>query len=154
MDGPNQDILIQLNEIDFGEHSIELGIGSTSAVFEATLTTDNKETKVAVKMYQKIEYKEVNILKDLGHKNIIKFYGLLNHRMKFGIVLELASEGNLGQFLARFSQESKDVGLPSRLPKRQFVQWSIDLASAVQYLHEKKIIHKDIKSSNLGIMDL
>ncbi|XP_071959976.1 uncharacterized protein [Antedon mediterranea] len=153
MDKPNQDIVFLRNEIDFGEHSIELGRGSTSAVFKATLTTDKGETKVAVKMYQKIGYKEVNILKDLDHKNIIKFYGLLDHIFTFGIVLELASEGNLGQFLARFSQESKDAGLLSRLPKRQFVQWSIDIASALHYLHKKNIIHKDITSPNVLLSD-
>ncbi|XP_071961096.1 mitogen-activated protein kinase kinase kinase 20-like [Antedon mediterranea] len=152
MDISSGNCIIPSDEIYFGQ-SNTLGIGSTSVVHKATRKTDNHKIGVAVKIYQKICDKEFSLLKDLDHKNIIKFYGVYKKEPSIGIVMELASDGDLCKFLATKRQESKAAGILSRLPESQFVQWSIDIASAVQYLHKKCITHKDIKSLNCLLSD-
>ncbi|XP_071960919.1 mitogen-activated protein kinase kinase kinase zak-1-like [Antedon mediterranea] len=159
MSESNWEFFIPKDEIEFGEY-IVLGEGFASVVYKATRKTVNNNIGVAVKFYQRLESQreEACILKDLDHKNIIKFYGLYKPHggvmSLHGIVLELASEGNLSNFLTRNREQSQTAGILFRLPESQFVQWSIDIASALQYLHKKNIIHKDIKSPNVLLSDV
>ncbi|XP_033099084.1 probable serine/threonine-protein kinase kinX [Anneissia japonica] len=146
---------IKHEELDFESEETIGSIGSSAEVFKACWRTDDKrKIKVAVKIYKKNRQEiEINILQDLDHKNVIKFYGQYDRFPSFGLVMELATQGDLFAYLAAKRHEHTEPASPVRLPESQFAQWCCQAASAVQYLHSKNITHKDIKSMNYLLSD-
>lgn len=83
--------------------------------------------------------REIQVLKEVRHPNIVRLYEVIESDRYIGIVLEYASGGELFDFiLAHRYLKSKDAC-------RLFAQ----LISGVNYLHEKKIVHRDLKLENL-----
>ncbi|XP_033097282.1 uncharacterized protein LOC117101412 [Anneissia japonica] len=138
--------------IPFGDFTDvhEIGCAGSGTVIHKALWTSQNNRRVAIKIYNKqLHDKEVNILRKLDHPNIIKFYGIVNPPFSSGIVIEYASGGDLLNFLA--SKRTEKVG--ARLPRRQFTHWCLDIAIGIQYLHARRITHKDIKSPNVLLSD-
>ncbi|XP_033127075.1 probable tyrosine-protein kinase DDB_G0283397 [Anneissia japonica] len=134
---------------DFGDVRQIEKFGAAAVIHKAVWKSQ-RNRQVAIKIYHKLpQYKEVNILRKLDHPNIIKFYGVVNPPLCSGIVIEYASGGDLLSFLT--SKREENPG--ERLPQRQFNHWCLDIAVAIQYLHEHHITHKDIKSPNVLISD-
>ena len=133
-----------------------LAVGSHSQVFrgELTLPCEQQCCKVAAKKVrlQKLENANIASLKQLKHKNIIRFHGVYAFdEMKTFIVMEHAENGDLYHFLMRYrisKEESEEV---SRLPKDLVWRWVFEAASAIQYLHAQSKVHRDITSKNLLI---
>ena len=83
--------------------------------------------------------KEIDVLSQLDHPNIIKIYEYFMDDVNFYIITEIATGGELYDkifYLQKFSEES------ARLIMRQ-------LLSAVFYLHSKGIVHRDLKPENI-----
>ncbi|XP_033107951.1 uncharacterized protein LOC117109683 [Anneissia japonica] len=138
--------------IPFGDFTdvLPIGCAGSGTVIHKALWTSQNNRQVAIKIYNKqLHDKEVNILRKLDHPNIIKFFGIVNPPFSSGIVIEYASGGDLLNFLA--SKRKEKVGV--RLPRRQFTHWCLDIASGIQYLHARRITHKDIKSPNVLLSD-
>lgn len=85
----------------------------------------------------KINQIEIQYLKQLKHKNIIEFIGVTSTGL---IVLEYCSNGSLYEAL-------KD-GL---ITKDYVVKWSKQIVKGMKYLHDHKIVHRDLKSPNILI---
>lgn len=83
--------------------------------------------------------KEICVLKDVRHPNIVRLYEVIESDRYIGIVLEYASGGEL------FDHILAHKYLKERDACRLFAQ----LISGVNYLHEKKIVHRDLKLENL-----
>ncbi|XP_033123611.1 uncharacterized protein LOC117122211 [Anneissia japonica] len=138
--------------IPFGDFTdvLQIGCAGSGTMIHKALWTSQNNRQVAIKIYNKqLHDKEVNILRKLDHPNIIKFYGIVNPPFSSGIVIEYASGGDLLNFLA--SKRKEKVG--ARLPRRQFTHWCLDIAVGIQYLHGRRITHKDIKSPNVLLSD-
>lgn len=86
---------------------------------------------------------ELQILKSLNHPNIVKYLDHYQFEEKFYIVMELLKGGDLKQFIEEYKQQCKSI--PEILILKIFSQ----LVSALKYLVEKKIIHRDIKPGNI-----
>ncbi|KAK0554620.1 hypothetical protein OC845_000652 [Tilletia horrida] len=83
--------------------------------------------------------REISVLKDVRHPNIVRLYEVIESDRYIGIVLEYASGGELfDHILAHKYLREKDAC-------KLFAQ----LISGVSYLHQKKIIHRDLKLENL-----
>uniref|UniRef100_A0A915DC14 Uncharacterized protein n=1 Tax=Ditylenchus dipsaci TaxID=166011 RepID=A0A915DC14_9BILA len=89
--------------------------------------------------------KEVDILSQIRHRNIIQFFGVSHANPDFYIVTEYAENGSLYSHLhndtAQFSSE-------------RLLKWATQIAHGVQYLHYEApvtIIHRDLKSKNVVI---
>ena len=84
---------------------------------------------------------EINIMKQLDHPNIVKYYtGWYDKEKKRVIIItEMVSGGSLKQNL-------KSIRSP-RL--RLLKKWIKEILSGLAYLHSKKIIHRDIKCDNI-----
>ncbi|CAD6916201.1 unnamed protein product [Tilletia controversa] len=83
--------------------------------------------------------REIQVLKDICHPNIVRLFEVIESDRYIGIVLEYASGGELfDHILAHKYLKEKDAC-------RLFAQ----LISGVSYLHQKKIIHRDLKLENL-----
>ncbi|PWO01232.1 Pkinase-domain-containing protein [Tilletiopsis washingtonensis] len=83
--------------------------------------------------------REIQVLKDVRHPNIVRLYEVIESDRYIGIVLEYASGGEL------FDHILAHKYLKERDACRLFAQ----LISGVSYLHQKKIVHRDLKLENL-----
>lgn len=86
----------------------------------------------------KIE-REIQILRDLAHPNIVRLHEMVQTEKHIGIILEYASGGELFDYILN-QRYLKDPQA-----RRLFAQ----LVSGVGYLHKKGIVHRDLKLENL-----
>lgn len=78
---------------------------------------------------------ELKIQSYLKHPNIVQLYGIFHDHDNIYILLELGSEGQLYTKLRRKERYSEYGAL--------FI--IRDLLVSVQYMHSRKILHRDIK---------
>ncbi|KAI8950575.1 CAMK/CAMK1 protein kinase [Xylaria longipes] len=84
--------------------------------------------------------KEVQIMRQLDHPNIIKLVDFSESRQYYYIILELAPGGELFHQIVRLTYFSED------LSRHVIVQ----VAKALEYLHEEMgVVHRDIKPENI-----
>lgn len=84
-------------------------------------------------------YREISILKELAHPNIVQLHEMVETERHIGIILEYASGGELFDYILN----QRYLRDPSA--RRLFAQ----LVSGVGYLHKKGIVHRDLKLENL-----
>ncbi|KAG8639273.1 serine/threonine-protein kinase EDR1-like isoform X4 [Manihot esculenta] len=87
-------------------------------------------------------WKEAHILGQLHHPNIVAFYGVVTDGPlnNLATVTEYMVNGSLKQVLRR-----KD----RTIDRRKRIILAMDAAFGMEYLHEKNIVHFDLKSHNL-----
>ena len=83
---------------------------------------------------------EINILKHVNHPNIIKLYEIKQTLNNFYLVFDLCNGGGLSNCLEKYMKQNKK-------PFTQEIAQSIirQLVSGLQYLHNNKILHRDLK---------
>lgn len=87
--------------------------------------------------------REIMILQKLDHPNIIKLQGLATSRMQYSIYLVFDyMQSDLARILSRPDE---------RLTEPQVKCYMQQLLSGLQHCHERGILHRDIKGSNLLI---
>ncbi|EAW07349.1 putative serine/threonine protein kinase (Kin4) [Aspergillus clavatus NRRL 1] len=84
-------------------------------------------------------YREISILRDLHHPNIVRLHEMVETDRHIGIIMEYASGGEL------FDHILNNRYLKDNSARRLFAQ----LVSGVGYLHKKGIVHRDLKLENL-----
>lgn len=131
----------------------QVGKGSYGNVQRASLKFDRSIGRsFAVKTIEKGKYikeirrflREIEILKNLDHPNIIRFFEAYESKNAYFIVQEFCGGGDLGQIFEmqclKFNEDDA----------RDFM-WQIMLA--INYLHSKGIAHRDIKPENFLLLD-
>ena len=83
--------------------------------------------------------KEINILKQLRHKNIIQLYEIIESQSNLYIVMEYCEGKELFDYII------KRKHLPEREACRLFQQ----IINGVEYLHLMNVTHRDLKPENL-----
>jgi len=135
-------------ETNIDDHYIlgeELGTGGFSVVVEATSKTDGE--KYAVKIIDKqlikedikLLKREIDIMKKVDHKNILKLHEIYEDDAKVYIVMELINGSELFDRIV-------EKGFYSERNAQVVVKQILD---AVAYLHSKGIAHRDLKPENL-----
>ena len=92
-------------------------------------------------------FNEAVILKKLDHPNIIKFKEVFLQRKPkeaLNIVTEFADGGDLNE---KIKQQNKKP-----FPESQILDYITQICLAIQHIHGKKIIHRDLKSNNVFLM--
>ena len=127
-------------------YDIKQTIG-TGAFSEVKLAVERSTQRmVAIKVLDKMKYtggtrsgdqlvREVEILKQLSHPNIIHIVDVVDTSRMLFIVLELATGGELFEQIATKKRHTEEE---ARFLFKQILD-------AVQYLHAKNIVHRDIK---------
>jgi NIMA (never in mitosis gene a)-related kinase 8 len=82
---------------------------------------------------------EVDVFSQLHHPNIISYYGSFIRGEILYIEMEFADEGNLAQVI----NESTD-----HLPERYILNVFEQITSAINYMHNQNILHRDLKTAN------
>uniref|UniRef100_A0A6J0T0Q6 non-specific serine/threonine protein kinase n=1 Tax=Pogona vitticeps TaxID=103695 RepID=A0A6J0T0Q6_9SAUR len=104
--------------------------------------------EVAVKIIDKTQlnptslqklFREVRIMKILNHPNIVKLFEVIETEKTLYLVMEYASGGEVFDYLVAHGRMKEKE---ARAKFRQIV-------SAVQYCHQKCIVHRDLKAENL-----
>ncbi|MHC4607737.1 MAG: protein kinase domain-containing protein, partial [Planctomycetota bacterium] len=88
---------------------------------------------------------EVRIAQDLRHENIAAIYNFESdpQRQSAFIVMEFIDGADLHSLLARAPDERLPVTVVAHILK--------DCAGAIDYAHDKRIIHRDIKANNIMV---
>ncbi|CAG8246998.1 unnamed protein product [Penicillium salamii] len=84
-------------------------------------------------------YREIAILRELAHPNIVRLHEMVETDRHIGIIMEYASGGELFDYILN------NRYLKDNSARRLFAQ----LVSGVGYLHKKGIVHRDLKLENL-----
>ena len=87
--------------------------------------------------------REGKIISNLNHPNIIKIYCYYAHENYLYNVMEFAKGGELTQYI----KNTKEI--PEDRIKSIFKQ----IYDAVKYIHNKNIIHRDLKTNNIVFLD-
>ncbi|XP_022170003.1 serine/threonine-protein kinase par-1-like isoform X5 [Myzus persicae] len=123
-----------------------IGKGNFAKVKLAKHVPTGKE--VAIKIIDKTQllpgslqklFREVRIMKMLDHPNIVKLLQVIETEKTLYLVMEYASGGEVFDYLV----------LHGRMREKEARAKFRQIVSAVQYCHQKRIIHRDLKAENL-----
>ncbi|XP_052546800.1 serine/threonine-protein kinase ULK1 isoform X4 [Tympanuchus pallidicinctus] len=123
-----------------------IGHGAFAVVFKGR-HKEKPELEVAVKCINKKNLaksqtllgKEIKILKELKHENIVALYDFQEVANSVYLVMEYCNGGDLADYLHTMRTLSEDT-------IRLFLQ---QIAGAMKMLHSKGIIHRDLKPQNI-----
>ncbi|XP_042660188.1 death-associated protein kinase 2 isoform X4 [Tyto alba] len=154
MRGPSMALFKQQKVEDVYEIGEELGSGQFAIVKKCREKSTGME--YAAKFIKKRQSRasrrgvrreeierEVTILQQVLHANIIKLHDIYENKTDVVLILELVSGGELFDFLAQKESLSEEEAT-------RFIKQILD---GVNYLHSKKIAHFDLKPENIMLLD-
>ena len=131
-----------------------LGEGSFGKAFLCSRDSDEdlcviKQIKVEDMTKQEKDdvINESTILSKLDHPNIIKFFEFFESKtpqQTFNIVTEYADGGDLSE---KIKEQNK-----TPFKESDILDYFTQICLALKHIHEKKIIHRDLKSGNVFLM--
>ena len=127
----------------------KLGVGGMGIVYRATYLKTGQVVALKAlapelcadpKIAKRFE-REMEILKKLKHPNIIKYYGGVSTPNQQFYAMEMIAGGGLDIMLRK----------KGRFTWQETVDYSMQIAKALEYAHNAGVIHRDLKPANLLI---
>jgi tRNA A-37 threonylcarbamoyl transferase component Bud32 len=134
--------LIDFDELVFDNNKV-LGDGAYGTVYRGRYRGQDVAIKVLkmqdlpTEMLDEFD-REIDLMTKLRHKNIVQFIGASKLLGKLAIVTEFIE---LGSVIAHLKKGGLDHGLKVKI--------ALDAARAVNFLHQNRILHRDLKPDNL-----
>ncbi|KAH0630051.1 hypothetical protein JD844_012637 [Phrynosoma platyrhinos] len=98
--------------------------------------------KHASRRERKAAEQEAQLLSQLKHPNIVTYRESWEGEDGFLYIVMTFCEG--GDMYHKLKEQKGQL-----LPESQVVEWFVQIAMALQYLHEKHILHRDLKTQNV-----
>nr|XP_009679820.1 PREDICTED: death-associated protein kinase 2 isoform X4 [Struthio camelus australis] len=154
MKSPNMALFKQQKVEDVYEIGEELGSGQfaivkkcrdrSTGVEYAAKFIKKRQSRASRRGVRREEIeREVTILQQVLHANIIKLHDIYENKTDVVLILELVSGGELFDFLAQKESLSEEEAT-------RFIKQILD---GVNYLHSNKIAHFDLKPENIMLLD-
>ena len=89
---------------------------------------------------------EVKILKNLKHPYIIHFREYTQYKNTIYIIMDYANGGDLCQKIKNQREKGKYFS------ENQILDYFTQICLAIKHIHDRKILHRDIKSQNIFLM--
>ena len=125
-----------------------LGKGSFGVVKSAINTQTGEKVAIKILNEAKIPYeekinslREIEIMKNLKHPNIIRFYGYINKERQLFLITEYIKGIELFQY----------ISLKKKIEESEACIYFQQIISGVEYLHKMDIVHRDLKPENILI---
>lgn len=126
----------------------QIGEGGMGVVYRARYVVNNREValkmlpgdvtdKVALARFER----ELEVLKNLKHPNIVRCFGGVSEDKQRFYAMELVEGGSLEDELQR----------RGRMSVEQVIAYGLQMCAALECSHQNKVIHRDIKPSNFLI---
>nr|XP_022297775.1 serine/threonine-protein kinase Nek4-like isoform X2 [Crassostrea virginica] len=135
--------------LDQFEFIRQIGKGSYGEVTLQRHKRDRKQyvlkrinLKKASKREQHAAEQEAKLLSKLKHPNIVTYKDSFQGKDGYlHIAMQFCEGGDL------YTKLKEQKGVP--LEERQVVEWFVQIAMALQYMHERNILHRDLKTQNI-----
>ncbi|XP_022062151.2 serine/threonine-protein kinase Nek5 isoform X1 [Acanthochromis polyacanthus] len=132
----NYEVVRQIGEGAFGKAFLvrDKGGGAQCVIKEISLRKMSAKEKEASK-------KEVTLLSKMNHPNIVAFIGSFQERGSLYIVMEFCDGGDL----------MKKINMQRGNPftEQQIVDWFVQICLGLKHIHDRKVLHRDIKAQNI-----
>ncbi|KAL4235214.1 Serine/threonine-protein kinase Nek4 [Mactra antiquata] len=89
----------------------------------------------------KLALQEIQLLSSLDHQHVLSYVTCFRQDTNLCIVTEYCPNGDLSDYIE--NQHG------NKLEEDRLIEWFRQIASAVEYLHSKNIIHRDLKVQNV-----
>lgn len=110
------------------------GGGGFFAVKEVSLLEKGSSAQQCILQLEQ----EIALLSQFEHENIVQYYGTDKEESKLYIFLELVTQGSLASLYQKY-----------RLRDTQVSAYTRQILNGLQYLHERNVVHRDIKCANI-----
>ena len=129
-----------------------IGKGSFGQVYLTSKTGTNKlfatkkmpKTMVIQPKVKKYFNNEIHILENIDHPYIIKLYEIKQTINNYFLIFDFCNGGDLNHCLEKYKKKNKKPFT------QEIVQHLMNqIVNGLQYLHNSKILHRDIKSDNI-----
>ncbi len=139
----NPDFIIPNNQIEYGQ---KLGEGGFGIVYKGIWNyVDVAVKKLMMELSESVmqEFeKEVEVHSKLRNPYIVQIFGITE---TYGMVMEYMSRGSLRNVLEKNLREEFSWTMRNKI--------AMDMLIGLSYLHQKQIIHRDLKSLNVLLDD-
>ncbi|XP_034893067.1 mitogen-activated protein kinase kinase kinase 3 [Populus alba] len=111
------------------------GSGQMCAIKEVTVISDDSTSKECLKQLNQ----EINLLSQLSHANIVRYYGSELSEERLSVYLEYVSGGSVHKLLQEYGAFKEPV----------IQNYTRQILSGLAYLHGRNTVHRDIKGANI-----
>jgi NIMA (never in mitosis gene a)-related kinase len=90
-----------------------------------------------------LAHTEALVLKDLRHPHIVSYKNSYIDNTQLVIVMEYCAGGDLSNCIRIHKEKNQPFS------ERLILNWFVQIVLALDFIHSKKILHRDIKSGNI-----
>lgn len=120
---------VKLAQHKITQHLVAIKVVKTSVLSEDNLMKINRE---------------IDVLKKLGkHENVVRLYQVMKTKRYFMLVTEYCANGELYDYLVK----------NGKLSEANSCNYFLQILSAIEYLHDHNVVHRDLKAENLLLTD-
>ncbi|XP_041349202.1 serine/threonine-protein kinase Nek3-like [Gigantopelta aegis] len=125
--------------------------GNDKVSYFTSVRTDGQEEKFAVSREslshisdkeRRYVVKGLTALAGLSHENIVAYVDSWEDDSNIYLVTEFCEYGNLGDYVRQ---------RPSRESDATYSHWLLDISRALQYIHERGVIHRNVKPESIMV---
>lgn len=120
----------------------QIGRGSFGVVWVAEEQYEGELlSTVAVKIFTaEVDLRELQILATCDHPHVLRYRATVEHESRVCLVTDLADGGSAETLVRAF---------PRGVPAEQVQAVVVPIAEALDYLHGRQIVHRDVKPANM-----